>query len=92
MERLTVKREDGTYAVDATSIEALPNGSFGGEAIARLAAYETALEQVEAQKAAAVARLEEYKAKGKLRSASAQQLLAQKLTYSTMLRLMNVED
>ncbi|MEA5019925.1 MAG: hypothetical protein VB027_06115 [Gordonibacter sp.] len=89
MDRLTIKHKDGTYTVDAAEVVCVMEGSYAGSAIERLAAFEDAIETVELQLAAVSEKLENLKARGSLRTATAQQLLAQKLTYSTLLRLMN---
>ncbi len=90
MARLTTKHEDGTYTVDASEVMRTIEGSYTGSAIERLAAFEDAVEVTELQLASVVEKLEDLKARGSLRTATAQQLLAQKLTYSTTLRLMGV--
>lgn len=92
MERMTEKREDGTAAIEAGLIEARDDGSFGGAAIERLASLEDALEVVEGQLASTVSRLDELKAAGRARGSSAQQLLAQKVTYTTLLHLMGADE
>lgn len=91
MQRITEKQPDGTYHVGPSHIEQLSDTAFGGEAIERLAAMENALEVVEQQYESVSKKLEELKAKGKIRSATAQQMLAQKLTYSTMLGMMEIK-
>ncbi|MEQ3363669.1 hypothetical protein [Raoultibacter massiliensis] len=91
MERLTAKRDEGGYEVDAGLIEC-GEGTCRGRAIDRLAAYEDMQEMLEAQYEKTAERLEVLKAQGKLKTAQAQQLLAQKLTYSNMLGLIGVHS
>lgn len=86
MERLTEKRDDGTYFVAADDVEC-GDGVCAGAAVERLAAYENMHELVETQYAQAAEKLETFKAQGRLKTSQAQQLLAQKLTYSSMLNL-----
>lgn len=92
MERMTAKCGDGSYAVALDAIALIEEGGFAGPAVERLAAFENAAEVAQCQLARAAERLDELKAQGRLRSAAAQQLLAQKLTYSTMLHMMGVEE
>ena len=80
MERITQKRET------------LPDGGYAGAAVERLAQYEDALELAEQQWRSASDKLDALKAQGKSRSATAQQLLAQKVTFATMLHAFGVED
>lgn len=87
VDRLTFRREDGSYAVAADALSAAPEG-YAGNAIERLAAFENAIGVVEEQLAAVEPRLEELKAAGRIRGAQAQQLLAQKLTYTSMLHML----
>ena len=90
MERLTRKRGDGTYVASESAVRAEADG-YAGEAIERLAAFENAIEVVEAQLASIEPRLDELKARGRIRSSEAQQLLAQKLTYTSTLHMMGVD-
>lgn len=89
MERMTAKREEGGFEVDASLVEC-GEGTCRGQAIDRLAAYEDMHEMLEVQYRKTAERLETLKAQGKLKTAQAQQLLAQKLTYSGMLGLIGV--
>lgn len=91
MDRLTFAMGDGSHVVAADAVSAVPEG-YAGVAIERLAAFEDAVEVVEAQLASIEPRLEELKARGRIRSSEAQQLLAQKLSYRSMLHMMGVED
>lgn len=91
MDRLTKKRADGAAVVAGDAVREV-KGGYSGAAIERLAAYEDAVEVVSSQLASIDPRLEELKARGRIRSAEAQQLLAQKLTYSSMLHLMGIDD
>lgn len=91
MERMTRKRADGAATVAAELVEVCDDGSVGGAAIERLAALEEAIEVVEKQLASTVGRLDELKAAGRARGSSAQQLLAQKVTYATLLHLMGAD-
>lgn len=90
MNRITSK-SDGVYTApsDAVAIEA---ERAMGEAIERLGMFEDAVELIELQLARATEKLDDLKAKGKIRSAQGQQLLAQKLTYSSTLTLLGVKD
>ena len=54
--------------------------------------FEDAVELVEEQLARTTAKLDELKAKGRIRSAQGQQLLAQKLAFSSTLSLMGVSQ
>ena len=92
MERITQKRDGAAHGVDATASETLPDGGYAGAAVERLAQYEDALELAEQQWRSASDKLDALKAQGKSRSATAQQLLAQKVTFATMLHAFGVED
>ena len=91
MNRITSKTHGGVYTApsDAVTIEA---ERAMGEAIERLGTFEDAVELIEQQLARATAKLDGLKAKGRIRSAQGQQLLAQKLTYSSTLTLLGVKD
>ena len=91
MERLTDKADGGAYRAPASSVR-IEDDEATGDAIDRLGAFEDAVEVVERQLADAAAKLDALKAKGRIRSAQGQQLLAQKLTYSSTLTLMGVRD
>lgn len=91
MERMTVKDGDGNYTVSA-ALAAADGDAVRGGAIDRLGAFEDAVEVVERQLADATAKLDALKAKGRICSAQGQQLLAQKLAYSSTLTLMGVRD
>ena len=91
MDRMTVKGNDGGYAV-AEGMATLEDGLVRGVAIDRLGAFEDAVTLIEQQLARTAAQLDELKAKGRIRSAQGQQLLAQKLTYASTLTLMGVRD
>ena len=91
MERITAKAGDGAYRAPAASMR-IEDDEVAGAAIDRLGAFEDAVELIEQQLASVTARLDELKAKGKIRSAQGQQLLAQKLTYSSTLSLLGVKD
>ena len=84
---MTVKDGDGNYTV-AAALAAADGDAVRGGAIDRLGAFEV----VERQLADAAAKLDALKAKGRIRSAQGQQLLAQKLAYSSTLTLMGVRD
>ncbi len=85
MERLTARTDGGAYAVPADQITVNENGTCTGPAIDALARYEDSLELVEQQLAAVTASIDAQKQQGSLKTASAQQLLAQKLTYRSIL-------
>lgn len=91
MERMTVKDGDGNYTV-AAALATADGDAVRGGAIDRLGAFEDAVEVVERQLADATAKLDALKAKGRIRSVQGQQLLAQKLAYSSTLTLMGVRD
>ena len=91
MERMTAKDGDGNYTV-APALAAADGAAVRGEAIDRLGAFEDAIEVVKQQLAHVTAQLEELKARGRIRSAQGQQLLAQKLTYASTLSLMGIRD
>ena len=91
MERMTIKDGNGNYTV-AAALAMEDGGAVRGDAIDRLGAFEDAVEVVERQLADAAAKLDALKAKGRIRSAQGQQLLAQKLAYSSTLTLMGVRD
>lgn len=91
MDRFTSKDESGSYSVPPSAIEDRGD-RIGGAAIERLGAFEDAVEVVEQQLARVTAQLDELKAKGRIRSAQGQQLLAQKLTYGSTLTLLGVRD
>ena len=91
MERMTVKQGDGRYVVPAGCVEGVGEDA-GGTAIDRLGAFEDAVELVEEQLTRTTAKLDELKARGRIRSAQGQQLLAQKLAYASTLTLMGVVD
>lgn len=88
---MTVKDGDGNYTV-AAALAAADGDAVRGDAIDRLGAFEDAVEVVERQLADAAAKLDALKAKGRILSAQGQQLLAQKLAYSSTLTLMGVRD
>ena len=89
MERITSKIEQGRYCAPTDAVTMEANGAVGA-AIDRLGAFEDAVELVEEQLARTTAKLDELKAKGRIRSAQGQQLLAQKLAFSSTLSLMGV--
>ncbi|MGI6104953.1 MAG: hypothetical protein ACOYD7_02020 [Raoultibacter sp.] len=89
MRRFTSKREDGSHLVVSEEIHAEKEG-FAGPAIEALAAYESMYEVLVQQHKNAEEKLEQFKAQGKLKTSTAQQLLAQKLTYSSMLNLIDL--
>ena len=91
MERITARADGGAYRASAVSVR-VEGGEAAGAAIDRLGAFEDAVELIEQQLASVTAKLAELKAKGKIRSAQGQQLLAQKLTYSSTLSLLGVKD
>lgn len=91
MERMTIKDENGNYTV-AAALAVEDGGAVRGDAVDRLGAFEDAVEVVERQLADVAAKLDALKAKGRIRSAQGQQLLAQKLAYSSTLTLMGVRD
>lgn len=91
MERMTFKDEEGACAAPAETVQ-VEGGRASGPAIDRLAAFEDAAELVEQQLARTSAKLDELKAAGKLRSATGQQLLAQKLAFSSTLTLMGMRE
>ncbi len=88
MERLTTKRPDGTFAVDAAAVCANDDGTAGGAAVDRLGALEDVYEALSARLSELEARVDALKAQGRARSSSAQQLLAQKLAIQSTLSLM----
>lgn len=90
MERITRKRDDGTYVAPESAVRAEADG-YSGEAIERLAAFENAIEVVEAQIASIEPRLDELKARGRIRGSEAQQLLAQKLACASTLHMLGVD-
>lgn len=87
MERITAKRGLQGYAASAAAVR-IEGDSAIGCAIDRLGALEDAIELLEGQLARTTEKLDELKAKGRIRSAQGQQLLAQKLTYASTLSLM----
>ena len=91
MERMTFKAQTQGHAapLDAIRIE---GDAVAGPAIDRLGAFEDAAELVEQELARTSAKLDELKARGRIRSAQGQQLLAQKITYSSVLSLMGLRD
>lgn len=91
MNRITTKTEQGSYRVSAEAVCVRRDG-VTGEAIERLGMFEDAVELIEQQLARATAKLDDLKTRGKIRSAQGQQLLAQKLTYSSTLTLLGVKD
>lgn len=90
MNRITSKT-DGVYTAPPGAV-AIEAERATGEAIERLGMFEDAVELIEQQLARATAKLDDLKARGKIRSALGQQLLAQKLTYSSTLTLLGVKD
>lgn len=88
MRRLTTKLPDGSFAVGADAVEAGDDGKARGAAIERLGALEDVYEALAARHAELEERLGALKAGGRARSASAQQLLAQKLAIQSTLSLM----
>ncbi len=92
MERITQVGKEGRRKVAGPAVEALADGGWGGAAIERLAAFEDALELVEQRKREVGERLDALKAQGRLRSSTAQQLLVQKLTFSTILQTFSLPD
>ena len=91
MERITSKTDQGGYIAPASAMT-LEAGEATGAAIDRLGAFEDAVELVEEQLTRTAAKLDELKAKGRIRSAQGQQLLAQKLAFSSTLSLMGVSQ
>lgn len=91
MERITSKIEQGRYSAPMDAVAMESDGAVG-TAIDRLGAFEDAVELVEEQLARTTAKLDELKAKGRIRSAQGQQLLAQKLAFSSTLSLMGVSQ
>lgn len=91
MERMTEKLGGGGYALPAGSVEEA-DGFLSGPAVDRLGAFEDAVGLVEEQLARTSAKLDELKARGRIRTAQGQQLLAQKLTYASVLSLMGVRE
>lgn len=90
MDRITSKIEQDRYTAPADTVAAEANGAVGGAAIDRLGAFEDAVEALETQLSSTTKKLDELKAQGKIRSAQGQQLLAQKLAFSSTLTLMGV--
>lgn len=88
MKRLTTKRPDGSFAVDAAAVRANDDSTAGGAAIDRLGALEDIYEALSARCDELEARIDVLKAQGRARSASAQQLLAQKFAIQSTLSLM----
>lgn len=88
MQRLTTKRPDGTFAVDVAAVCANDDGTAGGAAVDRLGALEDVYEALSARQRELEARIDALKAHGRARSASSQQLLAQKLAIQSTLSLM----
>ncbi|MEG0374132.1 MAG: hypothetical protein RR672_00745 [Raoultibacter sp.] len=86
VERITAKQEDGTDCASESLIR-VEAGDCSGPLIERLAAYENMHELIERQYTQAAEKLEALKGQGRIKSSQAQQLLAQKLTYSSMLNL-----
>lgn len=91
MERITSKIEQGHYSAPADAVAMDASGAVGA-AIDRLGAFEDAVELVEEQLARTAAKLDELKAKGRIRSAQGQQLLAQKLAFANTLSLKGVSQ
>lgn len=92
IKRMTEKQSDGTYLIYANMLAPINENAFAGPAAERLAAFENAVEIAQNQLAATTAKIDALKASGKARGSSTQQLVAQKLTYATMLHLMGIED
>ena len=88
MKRLTTKCPDGSFAVEAAAVRANDDGTAGGAAIDRLGAFEDVYEALSARCNELEARIDALKAQGRARSASAQQLLAQKLAIQSTLSLL----
>lgn len=86
MERMTIKQEDGTYRA-LESVVHLEEAQYVGPLVEKLAAYENMHELVERQYKQAAEKLETLKGQGRIKSSQAQQLLTQKLTYASMLNL-----
>ena len=82
MKRLTTKRPDGSFAVDAAAVRANDDSTAGGAAI------EDIYEALSARCDELEARIDVLKAQCRARSASAQQLLAQKLAIQSTLSLL----
>ncbi len=77
------------FYVPADQIEALPD-AFAGPAIARLAAYETFVDQLREDVAALTAELEILRAAGKEKTFHAREQMGKKLLYTGMLDLMKL--
>ena len=88
MERMTCKQADGSHIVTRGAAEFDNNGALRGPAVERLAAFENVVETLEAQHTRLAAELEALKARGRMRGATGQQLLAQKITCSTALKML----
>ena len=91
MERMTFKSQTQGHAAPLETIH-VEGDAVAGPAIDRLGACVYAVELVDQQLARTSAKLDELKARGRIRSAQGQQLLAQKITYSSVLSLMGLRD
>lgn len=91
MDRMTFKAQAQGHAAPLETVR-IEGDTATGPAIDRLGAFEDAAELVEQQLARTAAKLDELKAQGRIRSAQGQQLLAQKITYSSVLSLMGLRD
>lgn len=89
MERFTIAAKSGCYAV-SNDLIVFGDSVCTGEAIDRLAAYENMHEAIEQHYEQAAEKLEALKAQGKLKSTTAKTLLAQKITYSSMMNLIDL--
>lgn len=92
MRRITTKPDAAIPVVAADQVIAREDGTCTGPAIEALARYEDALELVEQQLACVAQKLDAHKQRGSLRTATAQQLLAQKLTYASILSAMDASE
>lgn len=91
MERMTCKQADGSHIVAQGAAEFDDDGSLRGPAVERLAAFENVVEALESRHASLAAELEALKARGRMRGATGQQLLAQKISCSTALKMISDE-
>lgn len=90
MERITTQLDDGTYFAASESIDKSDQG-YSGRAIERLAAFENAYELLENKVEDLARKVDLLKAQNKINSSQGRQLVAQKITYSSMFNLLDIE-
>ena len=88
MERFT-KKDGGIFIVPADSIQNVPGG-HGGEAVERLAVFESVLEHLAEQQIKIAEQLEILRDEGKTNSVKFKELLGQKMLNTNTLALFEV--